>query len=325
MESAHQRNCGLALLGPARLILPLFILPNSIHRFIPLDRVFKGVFKHYYNTELRECIGSGITPNTRVVLTCVSRTLDKISPDVTKAGWRGFYPYDRVGMIPVKEQKAAWILKTKTADGVTENDHTIFFSNEAAPVPNELRLHPLPDGHVYPSIEQTRYVLTQDFSQSDLVFHTDRLASPVTADIAVVEPMGEEEKADLDKEVPDLDELRERVGHGQPFRRQKTLGRSQKKFTSIGLITPEKMRQEQQRMLLVEAEEEAAKEAAREQKRQRALAKIQKVQHKSSKRGRPRKMIVEKEVQMEEFLEQESSTSSQTKNILHYFSQQSSE
>lgn len=265
-------------------IIPLFIPPNSTHRFMPLDRVFNGVFKHYYNSELRECIGSNVMPNIRVILTCVSRALDRICPEVTKAGWRGFYPYDRVGMIPIEEQKAAVALHAAARHPNLEKTLRVLSSLRHDAVPDHMRLQPRQ--HAYPENEDAaRIQLRADltFTQDDLNYRPDHpgLRANAPADDAdalqngVVpppppQPVLDEAEAELDDIVPDLDEIREEIG--APFRRQRRLQVEHRTFSVIGLVTAETIQREEQRMRDLAVEEARRKEELREEKRQRRVA-----------------------------------------------------
>jgi hypothetical protein len=271
---------------------------------MPLDRVFNGVFKHYYNSELRECIGAGVMPNMRVILTCVSRALDHISPEVTKAGWRGFYPYDRVGMIPVEEQKAAVELHAQLRKPNQDRCLLVISSAVADQVPDFLRLHPRE--HPYPSFDEAGIRLPEnlDFSKEDLNyrpnhpfmqpppppplhFHGPSQESALSMPLIPPRrppPLLDEEhqpqqqhqqeesesddEVELDAVVPDLDELRKEIG--APFQRQKQLGGAKKTFSVIGLVTAEKIQSELQRMQQVALDEEERKAALQEEKRQLA-------------------------------------------------------
>jgi len=284
----HQQESILQnLLG--RHIYPLFIPPNSTHRFMPLDRVFNGVFKHYYNTEMRECIGANVMPNMRVILTCVSRALDRICPEVTKAGWRGFYPYDRAGMIPVEEQKAAVNLHAKLRRPNLDRVLHIQASAEVNGVPDELRLHPRL--HPYPEASQTGIQLPVDltFSASDFLYRPNhpfmvrrpeesqdsmplippRRPAPAPVEEESSSSDDDNEGSDLDALVPELDELREEIG--APFRRQEQLGKQKKTFGVLGLVTAATIRNEQRRMQRMAVEEQARKDALQEEKRQRQM------------------------------------------------------
>src|SRR3990167_2706497 len=234
---------------------------------MPLDRVFNGVFKHYYNTELRECIGSGVMPNTRVVMTCVSRALDHICPEVTKAGWRGFYPYDRVGMVPVEEQQNALALKQRTHRGITEFDKTVIYSIQQEQVPNHLRQEPRASDHVMPSSqEEARFVLSMNFTPSDLEFQPDRHLPLAEQFLPVMNNEMEEEEMEEEMMVANFEEIREQVG--LPFQRQKMLGTSKKSLAIVGLITGERLQDELERMRVVAEEEEQRKEEKRKKRRQ---------------------------------------------------------
>ena len=272
---AH-RQPGLIEYLLSRNIFPLFIPPNSTHRFMPLDRVFNGVFKHYYNFELRLCLGAGITPNIRVILWCVTRALDRMCPEVTKAGWRGFYPYDRVGMVSVDEQKAALDVKAKYGRGALDEDRTVVYSVEQ--IPSEIRLHSLPVDYVHPSQEEARQVLPLDFTQSDLMYRRRAAAIPAAEQAAAEQEVAEEDEEDSEGSdddndlAVDLQELMEEVG--APFQRQKKLGASKKQFCAIGLITAERARSEMDRMRRLVEEED--RERARKQEEKRAAAELRK-------------------------------------------------
>ena len=305
-------------------IFPLFIPPNrfflllvflfcisyvvcnfSTHRFMPLDRVFNGVFKHYYNSELRECIGANVMPNMRVILTCVSRALDRICPDVTKAGWRGFYPYDRVGMINIEEQKAAVQLHANLRRPNMERILRIQSSADHDRVPDELRLYPRQHAYPEPDAAVIQLPANLAFEKEDFNYrpnHPFLLRNqnsqqsdaslplipplPIPPPAAIVEEDQDHEE-DLDDMVADLDEIREEIG--APFRRQQQLGAPKKTFTVLGLVTAETIRNELQRMRQVAIDEDHRKVALQEEKRRATqLRQAAARQQRGVGRGRPR-------------------------------------
>jgi len=231
-------------------ILPLFIPPNSTHRLMPLDRVFNGVLKHYYNSELRDCIGAGIMPNNRVILTCVSRALDRICPDVTKASWRGFFPYDRASVVSEAEQRNALKLKRHVDDADLYIDETDTDDDLPDTLRREPRVRPLPPRPL------RRHRFAFEPNQDDEKVESDGVDE-------------EDEHVEVSELIANLDDVRAEMG--LPFRRQKLLGGSRKSFAAIGLITPQRLDEEQDRVQRYLAEERQRKEERQALRRQRSL------------------------------------------------------